>query len=134
LEPGQYLLILTPKTFNVDHQKIADYLEKEKIGSSNIKDITPVHLFGLATDMNPIMEIARQYKLCVVEDAACALGALYCNKHVGTLGDAGCLSFHPRESIITGEGGMIITNNEEIDSTIESLRNHGATISGLARH
>ena len=125
---------IDPQTFNVDHQKIADYLEKEKIGSSNVKGIMPVHLFGLSADMNPIMEIARQYKLRVVEDAACALGALYHDKHAGTFGDAGCLSFHPRKSITTGEGGMIITNNEEIDSTIESLRNHGAAISDLARH
>jgi dTDP-4-amino-4,6-dideoxygalactose transaminase len=125
---------IDPKTFNVDPQKLADYLEKEKASSSNVKGIMPVHLFGLAADMDPIMEIARQYKLRVVEDAACALGALYHDKYAGTFGNAGCFSFHPRKSITTGEGGMIITNDEEIDSAIESLRNQGASISDLARH
>ena len=125
---------INPYTFNIEPQKIADYLEREQIQQSNIKAIMPVHLFGLSADMNPIMEIARQYKLCVVEDAACALGALYQNKHVGTFGTAGCFSFHPRKSVTTGEGGMIITNNEGIATVIESLRNHGASISDLARH
>ncbi len=122
---------INPDTFNIDPHKITDYLEKEQ---PNIKGIVPVHLFGLSADMNPIMEIARQYKLCVVEDAACALGALYHDKHAGTFGNAGCFSFHPRKSITTGEGGMIITNNEEIATAVESLRNHGATISDLTRH
>ena len=122
------------RTFNIAPQKVRDYLEQAKNRSSRVKAIMPVHLFGLLADMNPIMEIARQYNLCVVEDAACALGALYHNKHAGTFGNTACFSFHPRKSITTGEGGMIITNSEEIDSTIESLRNHGATISDLARH
>ena len=121
-------------TFNIDPQKIADFLEGEKTQQSNIKGIIPVHLFGLSADMKPIMEIAKQYKLCVIEDAACALGALYHNKHAGTFGNAGCFSFHPRKSITTGEGGMIVTDSEEIASRIESLRNHGASVSDLARH
>lgn len=125
---------IDPKTFSIDSEKVEEYLSRAKKRSLKVKGIMPVHLFGLAADMNPIMEIARQYELCVVEDAACALGALYHNKHAGTFGNAGCFSFHPRKSITTGEGGVIITNNEEIDSAVEALRNHGATISDLARH
>ncbi|MGD0780427.1 MAG: DegT/DnrJ/EryC1/StrS family aminotransferase [Dehalococcoidales bacterium] len=123
---------INPDTFNIDPQKIADYLEKSR--QSNIKGIVPVHLFGLAADMNPIMEIARQYNLKVIEDAACALGTFYYKKHVGTFGNAGCFSLHPRKSITTGEGGITITNDKEIATAIESLRNHGASVSDLARH
>lgn len=125
---------IDPHTFNIDPQKIADYLERGKNQQSDSKGVIPVHLFGLPADMNPIMEIASQYNLYVVEDAACALGASYYNKHVGTFGNAGCFSLHPRKSITTGEGGITITNSEEIASKIESLRSHGATISTLARH
>jgi len=125
---------INPDTFNIDPNKIADYLEKEKERQSGSKGIVPVHLFGLSADMDPVIELARQYDLSIVEDAACALGALYHNKYVGTFGDAGCFSFHPRKSITTGEGGMIVTDSEEIASEIESLRNHGASISDLARH
>lgn len=123
---------INPDTFNIEPTKIADYLEKA--GKSKVKGIMPVHLFGLAADMNPIMEIAKRYNLHVVEDAACALGAIYHGKHAGTFGDAGCFSFHPRKSITTGEGGMVVTNNEAIASSIESLRNHGADVSDLRRH
>jgi dTDP-4-amino-4,6-dideoxygalactose transaminase len=123
---------INPYTFNIDPQKIADYLEKSR--QSNVKGIMPVHLFGLAADMNPIMQIARQYNLKVIEDAACALGTLYHDKHVGTFGNAGCFSLHPRKSITTGEGGITITNDKEIAIAIESLRNHGASVSDLARH
>lgn len=125
---------IDPHTFNIDPQKIADYLERGKNQQSDSKGVIPVHLFGLPADMNPIMEIASQYNLYVVEDAACALGASYYNKHVGTFGNIGCFSLHPRKSITTGEGGITITNSEEIASKIESLRSHGATISTLARH
>ena len=123
---------INPDTFNIDPEKIVDYLEKA--GKAKAKGIIPVHLFGLAADMNPVMEIARQYNLHVVEDAACGLGALYHGKHVGTFGNAGCFSFHPRKSITTGEGGMIVTDNEVIASKIESLRNHGTDVSDLTRH
>lgn len=125
---------IDPYTFNIDPGKTADALEKRKTSKSNIRGIVPVHLFGLSADMGLIAEIAKEYELRVVEDAACGLGALYHNKHVGTFGNAGCLSFHPRKSITTGEGGIVISNSEEIAAAIESLRDHGATISDLARH
>jgi dTDP-4-amino-4,6-dideoxygalactose transaminase len=125
---------IDPRTFNIDAGKVEEYLAQSMKQDSKVKGIMPVHLFGLSADMNPIMELARHYNLLVIEDAACALGSLFDGKHVGTFGKAGCFSFHPRKSITTGEGGMVITNNEEIASTIESLRNHGASVSDLARH
>lgn len=125
---------INPKTYNIDAGKVEEYLARTNKRGSKIKGIMPVHLFGLSADMNPIMELAMHYNLLVIEDAACALGSLFNGKHVGTFGSAGCFSFHPRKSITTGEGGMVITNNEETALTIESLRNHGAAVSDLARH
>ena len=122
------------KTFNIDPQKVEEYLEQAKKSGSTVRGIMPVHLFGLVTDMNPIMEMAKEYNLCIIEDAACALGSLYDSKQAGTFGDAGCFSFHPRKPITTGEGGILTTNNPEIAARVQSLRDHGAAVSDLARH
>lgn len=84
--------------------------------------------------MDRIMEIAKRYNLKVVEDAACAVGSLYQGKHAGTFGEAGCFSFHPRKAISTGEGGMVITNDEGLTNKIKALRDHGATTSDMERH
>ncbi len=115
-------------TFNIDPAKI-----EEKI-TPQTKAIMPVHEFGLSADMNAIMALAHKHKLKVVEDGACACGALYDGKHVGTFGDLGCFSFHPRKAITTGEGGMITTNNESYVAIIDELRSHGAQSTDLARH
>jgi dTDP-4-amino-4,6-dideoxygalactose transaminase len=69
-----------------------------------------------------------------VEDDACATGAWYQGKHAGTLADIACFSFHPRKAITTGEGGMVITSDAGIHEKIRSLRDHGASVSDLARH
>ena len=116
------------KTFNIDARQI-----EEKI-TQRTRAIIPVHLFGLSADIDPILKLAKKYKIKVIEDAACALGCWYKGRHAGTMGDCGCLSFHPRKSITTGEGGMVLSNNREIADNIEALRNHGAAISDLARH
>lgn len=115
-------------TFNVDASQIA------KAVTRRTKALMPVHLFGLCADMDPVMQIARKHQLRVIEDAACAIGAYYNGRHAGTFGDAGCFSFHPRKSITTGEGGMVVTNDPEIAQKVEILRNHGAEVSDLARH
>lgn len=112
------------KTYNIDPLKI-----KDKI-TSKTKAIIPVHEFGQSADMNKILEIAKQYNLFVIEDAACALGAEYKSKKCGTLGDVGCFSFHPRKAITTGEGGVVVTNNKKIAEKVASLRNHGITPKG----
>ena len=121
-------------TFNIAPNKVEEYLARAKKQGSRVKGIMPVHLFGLVADMNPIMDLAREYDLRVVEDAACALGSLGDSRYAGTFGDAGCFSFHPRKPITTGEGGMLTTSSSEIATRVQSLRDHGAAVSDLARH
>ena len=86
-----------------------------------------VHLFGLAADMDAILAIARRHSLTIIEDAACAIGTTWLGRPVSTFGDVGCFSFHPRKIVTTGEGGMVLTNRDDVASKIRSLRNHGAT-------
>ncbi|GMA90000.1 hypothetical protein GCM10025869_05290 [Homoserinibacter gongjuensis] len=90
------------------------------------KAIMPVHAFGLVADMGPIMEIARRRGVPVVEDAACALGAIYHGRQAGSLGDAGVFSFHPRKVITTAEGGMVTTSSDQLAERLRILRSHGA--------
>ncbi|MFC2001667.1 DegT/DnrJ/EryC1/StrS family aminotransferase [Chloroflexota bacterium] len=121
------------RTFNIDPAKIEQHLKWTTPGSK-VKGIMPVHLFGLVADMGAIMELSKEHDLFLVEDAANALGSLYKSKHAGTFGNAGCFSFHPRKPVTTGEGGMVTTGSQEFATKIESLRDHGASISDMARH
>lgn len=107
------------KTYNIDPTKI-----EEKI-TSRTKAIIPVHEFGQSADMKPILELGKRYNLYIIEDAACVLGAEYKSRKCGTMGDIGCFSFHPRKAITTGEGGMVVTNNNQISEKVKALRNHG---------
>jgi dTDP-4-amino-4,6-dideoxygalactose transaminase len=116
------------QTFNLDVAELA-----KKI-TPRTKAILPVHLFGLPAEMQAINQLAKQHGLRVVEDAACGFGSQYHGKHVGTLGDAGCFSFHPRKAITTGEGGMITTDNQELAEKLRRLRDHGAAVTDLQRH
>lgn len=115
-------------TFNLDVKDAA-----RKI-TSRTKAILPVHLFGLSADMSAVMELARKHNLWVVEDAACGFGSTYRGQHVGTLGDTGCFSFHPRKAITTGEGGMITTQDGLLAEKLRRLRDHGAAMTDLQRH
>jgi perosamine synthetase len=115
-------------TFNIDVSSIESLITPRTVG------IIPVHMFGLSADMTPILEIARRRGLWVVEDAACGFNTWYQGRHVGTFGEMGCFSFHPRKSITTGEGGMITTDRAELDALTRSLRDHGASRSDLSRH
>ena len=115
-------------TFNIDPGRIERLITQRTVG------IIPVHLFGLMADMDPIVDLARARQHWVLEDAACAFGSWYRGRHAGTLGDAGCFSFHPRKSITTGEGGMVTTERAELEPVFRSLRDHGASRSDLARH
>lgn len=116
------------RTFNLDPGQIDALITPRTVG------ILPVHLFGLCADMRPILNIAERYGLWVVEDAACAFGAWYKGQHAGTIGDAGCFSFHPRKSITTGEGGMLTTQREDLNVLTRSLRDHGASRTDSERH
>ena len=113
-------------TFNIDVTQISEKLSKRT------KAILPVHLFGLCADIDAIAEAAPG--ISIIEDAACASGCGYKGRSAGSLGFAAAFSFHPRKPITTGEGGMVTTNNEELAEKVNSLRNHGATISEEERH
>ena len=115
-------------TFNIDPAQIEAKITKKT------KAILPVHLFGLSADMDAINANAKQHNLWVVEDAACGFGSRYHGQHVGTQGDTGCFSFHPRKAITTGEGGMVTTNNAALAEKLRRLRDHGAAMSDLQRH
>ena len=117
---------IDPKTFNLNPNKL-----REKI-TPNTKAIIVVHLFGLCAPMDEIKAIAG--KIPIIEDSACAAGSAYKGTPAGGLGTMGCFSFHPRKSITTGEGGMITTNDNALNSKLEVLRNHGASISEEERH
>jgi perosamine synthetase len=115
-------------TFNIDTAQL-----EAKI-TAKTKAILPVHLFGLSADMNAINAIAKRHNLWVIEDAACGFGSRYHGQHVGTHGDTGCFSFHPRKAITTGEGGMITTQSAALAEKLRRLRDHGAVMSDLQRH
>jgi len=111
-------------TFNID------VLQIEQAITPKTKAIIPVHEFGLAAEISYLMEIARKNKLFVIEDAACALGARENDQMVGSFGDLGSFSFHPRKAITSGEGGIVSTNNDKLANEIRILRNHGIEING----
>lgn len=109
-----------PETCNINVTKI-----EEKI-TEKTKAIIPVHLYGQPADMDAIIKIAKKYDLKIIEDACQAHGAEYKGKKVGSLGDIGCFSFYPAKNLgAYGDGGMVVTNNEEIAERIGMLRNYG---------
>jgi dTDP-4-amino-4,6-dideoxygalactose transaminase len=110
---------INPKTCNIDIEDV-----KKKI-TKKTKAIIPVHLYGNPADMDEIMEIAQKNNLTVIEDAAQAHGAEYKGKKIGSLGNTTCFSFHPMKNMTTGEGGMIVSNNEEVIGKMKILRSHG---------
>lgn len=113
---------IDPVTFNIDPKKI------EKKITEKTKIIIPVHLFGQMADMLEIIEIAKKRNLFVIEDAAQAIGAEFNGQKAGSMGDAGCFSFFPSKNLgAFGDGGMIITNNEELASKIRLLKSHGSS-------
>jgi len=110
------------KTFNINTDLI------EQAITPKTKAIIPVHEFGLACDITRVCEIAKAHHLFVIEDAACALGATENGKFAGTFGNVGSFSFHPRKAITCGEGGMLVTNDEELAKKLRILRNHGIEV------
>lgn len=107
------------RTLNIDTERI-----EEKI-TEKTKAIMPVHLMGKPADMDPIIEIAKKYKLYIVEDAAEAHGAAYKGKNVGTIGDMAAYSLYLAHIITTIEGGIVTTNREDFAEILRSLRSHG---------
>ncbi len=111
------------RTFNIDPAKI------EKAISGRTKAILPVHLYGQPVDMDPILSIAGQYNLKVIEDAAQAHGATYKNKRVGGIGDAAGFSFYPGKNLgAFGDAGAVTTNDPDLATRVRVLRNYGSRI------
>lgn len=115
-------------SFNVTAEAFAARL------SPRTRALLPVHLFGLPVDMDPVLALAGERGLLVVEDAACGFGAIYRGRHVGAFGAAGAFSFHPRKAITTGEGGMVVTRDPALDPALRVLRDHGGSVSDRTRH
>jgi dTDP-4-amino-4,6-dideoxygalactose transaminase len=100
----------------------------EPLITPRTKAIIPVHLFGQAADMDPVLEIARRHGLAVIEDAAQAFGAVYRGRPVGSLGDFGTISFFPTKNLgALGDAGLVVTNDESLAEKARLLRNHGAS-------
>jgi dTDP-4-amino-4,6-dideoxygalactose transaminase len=112
---------IEPDTYNINPNLL------EAAITTNTKVIMPVHIFGQCADMDPILEIAHKHKIMVVEDAAQAIGSKYKGRMAGTMGDFGCFSFYPTKNLgAAGDGGMIISNFQDKETFVKSLRNHGA--------
>ncbi len=112
---------IDPVTFNIDPAEI------EKRITSKTRAIIPVHLYGQCADMDPIMEIAKQHNLIVIEDGAQAISAQYKDgKCAGTIGDIGCYSFFPSKNLgCYGDGGLVVTNDDDFEHIIRIKRVHG---------
>ena len=106
-------------TYNVDPGQLARHL------TARTRAVIAVDLFGLAADMDPVVAFAAEHGLAVIEDAACAVGSTYHGRPCGSLADLGCFSFHARKVVTTGEGGMVVTNRDDLADRLRLLRSHG---------
>jgi len=132
------------KTLNIDINKLEEKIQELRAGDKNLRAILPVHMFGRPCEIDKIMELAQKYELGVIEDACEAVGAEYLTessksetqdskqkkkfrswRKVGTFGDCGVFAFYPNKQITTGEGGMIVTDDEGIYQLCRSMRNQG---------
>jgi dTDP-4-amino-4,6-dideoxygalactose transaminase len=118
---------IDPRTFNVDPADV------ERRLTDRTKAVMPVHQVGLPADMDSLLELSERHGFALVEDAACAIGALHRGRPIGSLGTA-CFSFHPRKVITCGEGGMIAVHDPAMADRMRSLRQHAMDQSALARH
>lgn len=110
---------IDPETNNLDPEQV------EKRLTSRTRAIIPVHLYGLPTDMDPIMELAESKDLLVIEDACQALGSEYKGRRAGVVGHTGCYSFYASKVMTTGEGGMVVTDDTVAAERLRMIRNHG---------
>lgn len=127
-------LDINPKSYNLDPKQTEFFLagihplnDKLGIKPEKVKAIIPVHLYGQMADMDPLMELAREFDIAVIEDAAQSIGAEYKGQRAGSIGDFGCFSFFPSKNLGGyGDGGMITTNDSEMAEKLDVLRLHGA--------
>ena len=117
----------TPVYADIDSETYTlDPNDVERKITENSKAIIPVHLYGHPADMDPINELAENHSLYVIEDASQAHGAIYKGRKVGSIGDIGCFSFFPSKNMtVLGEGGMVVTDNEELAEKVAMMRDHG---------
>ena len=117
---------LIPKLVDIGDDLNIDVKKIEKQITKRTKAIMPVHLSGIPSDLDKLSKICKKKKLHLIEDAAHAFGTKYKNNYIGTIGDVGIFSLHPRKSFhVLGDGGLIITNNTKLYKKILLLRNHG---------
>ena len=122
---------IDPDTYNIDPEKLREWFQKNPDKTGKLKAIIPVHLYGQCADMDPILELANQYGIPVVEDAAQAIGSRYPSKdgvqQAGSIGAMGCFSFFPSKNLGgIGDGGMVTTNDGQVAEKLIKLRNHGS--------
>lgn len=123
---------IDPRTFNIDPERLRDTIKSMPTRFKGLKPkvLLPVHLYGQMAEMDSLLDIAREYGLKVVEDAAQAIGAEYPGRNgtrkAGSMSDVGCFSFFPSKNLGGfGDGGMVVTDDEKIAATMRTLRDHG---------
>jgi perosamine synthetase len=127
---------IDPATLNISPAQIEEFLKKccapdsqgrliNRTTSREVKAILPVHVFGLPCDMQAIGDLAKDYGLAIIEDSCEAMGATYRGKQAGTFGEMSCFAFYPNKQMTTGEGGMIVTDDEHFARLCRSMRNQG---------
>ena len=125
----------TPVFCDVDERTYCFSVEKAEARiTPRTKCVMPVHLYGQAADMYAVMEFAKKHNLKVVEDAAQGVGVKFNGQHVGTFGDLGILSYYGNKTITCGEGGVVLTNNDELAKLCYRLKNHGRDVKGTFLH
>ncbi|WP_281194367.1 DegT/DnrJ/EryC1/StrS aminotransferase family protein [Halorubrum sp. F4] len=113
---------IDPETYNLDPEATEEIARKHDVDA-----IMPVHLYGLPAPMGQLCELANDLDVPIIEDAAQAHGATYEDTRVGSIGDVACFSFYPTKNMTTGEGGMIVTDREDIAEAVAQFVNHGRT-------
>jgi len=127
---------IDPVSFNLSPQAVSDFIDQHcrvqgsqllnRATGGRIKGLMPVHLYGQSADMDPLMAVAKQYNLKVIEDAAQAIGTEYQGVRVGSIGDIGCFSFFPSKNLgAFGDAGLCTTNDAELAESMRVLRVHG---------
>ena len=117
-----------PATQNLTASSIAELI------TPATRAVILVHQAGVPADLDPIRDVCEPKGIAIIEDAACAIGSTYRDRPIGAGSDLVCFSFHPRKVITTGEGGMIMTSQEEVADRLRRLREHGMNVSAAARH
>jgi dTDP-4-amino-4,6-dideoxygalactose transaminase len=116
---------IDPTTFNLDPERLRAFLRAQR-PPTRVKAVLPVHLYGHPADMKPILEIAGEYGVVVIEDCAQAHGTEYAGRKVGGLGAAGCFSFYPTKNLgAYGDAGMVVTDRDDVAEQVRMLRNYG---------